>query len=111
MIRHEDIVRIVCADYQRRKRILDPLCPTEGPPIYDDTMCLYRILNRFVDEAIEAAYKECRSYVPHFAEIMIDDIAECRGYNNTAMRGAMCDSAYKKYKRMVKESIEKRLGL
>ena len=105
MIRNGDIVRIVCADYQRRKRVLQ-----EGSTSYG-VLALYASLNKAVEEAIEAAYKECRAYVPHFAEIMIDDIAECRGYNNTAMHTAMCDSAYKKYKRMVKEGIEKRLGL
>ena len=105
MIRHGDIVRIVCADYQRRKRVLQ-----KGPTPYG-VLPLYTALNKAVDDSIEAAYKECRAYVPHFAEIMIDDIAECRGYNNTAMHTAMCDSAYKKYKRMVKEGIAKRLGL
>ena len=105
MIRHGDLVRIVCADYQRRRRVL------QKGPTSSDVLTLYATLNKAVDDAIAEAYKKCHAYAPHFAEIMIDDIAECRGYANTAMHPAMGEGAYKKYKGMIKKGIAKRLGL
>lgn len=101
----EHTVRLICSDYPRRECILNKGSAS------DSVLTLYAALNKAVDDAIADAYTKCSAYVPHFAEIMIDDIAECRGYPNTAMHVAMSEGAYKKYKRMIKEGIAYRLGL
>ena len=101
----EQLVRAICMDYPRRAELIRR--GTAEPPILQT--CL--LLNRAVDDAAAQAYDLTRAWAPDFAEIMRTDIADCRGYASSPLSGVMSEGSYKKYKRMIKHNIARRLGL
>ena len=101
----EHFIRVICEDYPRRANLL--LRQNASNEVL--TMCA--LLNQAVDEAATEVYQKSQAYAPHFAQIMREDIAKCRGFAFSPLSSAMCEGSYKKYKRMVKEGIAKRLGL
>ena len=101
----ERILRAICSDYPRRKKVLQKSqLPAEVLQV-----CL--VLNQAVDESMEEAYAVTQVYAPNFSEVMLKDIAECRGFAYSPLSAVMCEGSYKKYKRMVKNGIATRLGL
>ena len=101
----EHILRVICSDYPRRKRIL------EKSELPQEMLCFCSLLNQAVDDAIDEAYQQTQAYSDNFSEIMRTDIAQGRGFTRSPLSGVMCEGSYKKYKRMVKQGIAKRLGL
>ena len=104
-IETEHMVRVICSDYPRRKRVL------EKAQDRTDIVMACSLLNKAVDDAIAEAYALTHAYAPNFGEIMRTDIAECRGFAHSPLSAVMCEGSYKKYKRMVKQGIATRLGL
>lgn len=101
----EQVVRAICLDYPRRAEVIRR--GTAETQILQ--ACL--LLNRAVDDATAQAYDMTRAWSPDFAEIMRVDIADCRGYASSPLSGVMSEGSYKKYKRMIKHGIARRLGL
>ena len=101
----EHILRVICSDYPRRQKLLEK---SEMPM---EMLSFCSLLNQAVDEAIAEAYAQTQAYSPNFSDIMRTDIAQGRGFTRSPLSGVMCEGSYKKYKRMVKQGIAKRLGL
>lgn len=104
-IETEHIIRVICEDYPRRAKLL------QRKNASDEVLQICALLNGAVDDATAEAYNMSHAYAPHFAQTMREDIAKCRGFTFSPLSAAMCEGSYKKYKRMVKEGIAKRLGL
>ena len=96
-------VRSLCADYDRRARVI-----RRGG--YTRLSAAMEVLQDVVDGALEEVYQRTQIYSPEFGRIMRTDIADCRGYTRSPLSGLMSEGTYKKYKRLAKEEIAKRFG-
>lgn len=101
----EHILRAICSDYPRRAKAI------AAGKLSPSLLHCCVVMNQAVDEAIAEAYSMTRAYSPNFAEIMRQDIADCRGFAFSPLSAVMCEGSYKKYKRMIKAGIAARLGL
>ncbi|MBO7150204.1 MAG: hypothetical protein J6V82_00480, partial [Clostridia bacterium] len=90
----EQLIRTVCADYERRARLV------RREMISPRVQEMYLSLNAAIDGAMSTVYEKTRAYAPHFSEQMRTDIAKCRGYARSPLSGVMSEGSYKKYKRM-----------
>ena len=104
----EHILRIICKDYPRRKRLLES---TRNQGTSTAILQACYVLNQAVDEAMAETYAQTQAFAPNFGEVMLTDIAECRGFAFSPLSAVMCENSYKKYKRQVKEGIARRLCL
>ena len=101
----EQLIRTVCADYERRARLV------RREMISPRMQEMYVSLNAAIDGAMSDVYERTRVYAPKFSEQMRADIAECRGYARSPLSGLMSEGSYKKYKRMCKTEIAEALLL
>ena len=101
----ELLVRTVCADYDRRARLI------ERGMVTPRAKEMYATLNEAIDQALLGVYERTRAYAPDFHKQMRTDIALCRGYARSPLSGTMSEGSYKKYKRQCKNEIAQTLLL
>lgn len=104
-IKTERVIRAICSDYPRRKILL------EKGQMPDSILLACTLLNQAVDESIADAYRLTRAFSPNFGNAMRIDIAEGRGFAFSPLSAVMSEGSYKKYKRLIKDGIVKRLAL
>ena len=99
------LLKIVFQDYERRKLVIaNQNCPSV-------MRVAYMYMNEVIDEELEIAYMRTPLYIPEFKKEMFNDIAQDKGYNESALKSSMSVGTYRKYKKRIKEAVIKRLAL